>query len=373
MKNYSTKTAFFLFAGDLILIFGILLLLEVFFRLFPVASPNRILRNVYEPVNKYGGYQFKAGARTICNNGFGDHPFEINSWRCRDKEYGEKQDGEFRILCVGDSFNENQAVAVEDIYPNVLEKLLSDKYLLKSFSVINAGMAGWGLWSIYEYLEDMLSTVKPDVVIVGFEASAKAVTKAVRPPFKEKIIFAGLPIDKEAPMSQRLKWGAWFINQTLECYSYAYSAFRTVSWYPFAWMKIVPEPQFHPMSTIPNYYEKTFQPTLDVTRRLKSLCEENRCKLVILNIPLHYECRRDASWLKTQLETPDVTMLDVTRPSRFIKEIGHKLNTPVYDPSKELHDSIEPPYFPRFYHWNKCGNIIVASGLLHLITSSRFF
>ncbi len=68
--------------------------------------------------------------------------FSINSWRARDKEYGAKQTGEWRILGVGNSYNENQAIEVEDIWSNVLESRLAEAYPDRSV-LGDKRRAGW--------------------------------------------------------------------------------------------------------------------------------------------------------------------------------------------------------------------------------------
>jgi len=104
-------------------------------------------------------------------------------------------------------------------------------------------------------------------------------------------------------------------------------------------------------------------PTTIVIQKIKALCDERQIHLALLHVPAWYECINKEQWLKIQIERPDVTKLDFTAPSRFIKKIGENIKVPVYDPSEILSRSNEPTYFPVFWHWNENGNKIVAEGL----------
>jgi hypothetical protein len=367
MKKLTTLNVLSIFLKDMAIISGFVIVLEIILRIFIPQPLQHMLRYVYESADKYGGYQFKKSVKTICNNGFGDHIFAINSWRCRDKEYHPKMPGEFRILCVGDSFSENQALDVEQIYPKILERLLQKTSPSKPFSVINAGMAGWNLWCMYDFLQTMLPSIQPDLVIIAIQGSFKSLFSAERPEVEPKIIFAGLPMKADATFMQRLQWLVWFANQQLECISHFYSAFRKISYYPFIYMGIGREVRLHPMVFNQNYYDSVFEPTLKVVKKIKLLCLTYGCPLAILNVPSDYECSPKDLWLRIQFDTPNVARLDISRPVKLVEGIGKKLFIPVFDPTHDLRQSKDSTYFPEFRHWNEHGNRIVAEGLLHFL------
>ncbi len=362
-----------IFLKDVLLLIILLTIIEIGMRCFAPQNLNKLLRYVYEPAPKYNGYQFIPGAQAVCNNGFGDHVFSINAWRCRDKEYGPKQPGEMRILCVGDSFSENQALAVEQIYPNVLEVQLAKKYPERVFSVINAGMAGWNLWAFYDYLYEMLPIIKADVVVLALGVSSSSINASERLPITEMKIVAGLPVRAEASLAQRLSWGVWFAGEMLESFSHAYIAFRRMTYYPSLWLKIGKVPMFHPMCLEQNQVNRYYNPTLSLVKSIQGLCAENKAQLILLNVPHYYECIPRETWLKIQLETPDVSRLDVKRPARFLESIAKRLSIPLYDPSTELASSSDPVYFPIFLHWNENGNKIVADGLLRFLEAQHLW
>ena len=356
---------------DAALVLTLLLGLELIVRIVAPQPLQTMLRYVYEPAKKYSGFQFIPGARTMCNNGFGDHIFAINQWRCRDRDYGPKQPGETRILVIGDSYSENQGLNIEQIYPKVLEAQLNKKYPGRSFSVINAGMAGWRLWHFYDYLEDMLPVIKPDVVVLAVGATSNAYITYQKPAVPDIEILAGLPVKAQASVVDRLPWGIWFAGQMLESYSHAYIAFRRAAYYPSLWLKIGKVPIFHPLCLHPDQINKLHGPTLTVIKEIQRLCAKNSVTLAMLNVPHYYECIPQETWLKIQLENPDVSKLDVTMPARFISGIARQLSIPFYDPSADLAAAPQPVYLPVFLHWNERGNQVVADGLLRFIEEKQ--
>ena len=72
-------------------------------------------------------------------------PFHVSSQGLRDKVYGEKAEGTFRILCIGDSFTMGHGLENEqDTFPKQLEALLNARSKGGRVEVINAGVMAWG-------------------------------------------------------------------------------------------------------------------------------------------------------------------------------------------------------------------------------------
>ena len=363
MEKASSAPALKTFLKDMAMIGACILLLEVMLRIFLPQPLQKMLRYVYEPANNSHNYQFKPNVSVVCNNGFGDHVFSINSWRCRDREYGLKQPGEWRILVAGDSFSENQALPAESIYPNSMEENLKKAYPDRQFSVVNAGMAGWRLWSFYDYLSQWLPVINPDVVIIAVSTSSDVVFTASPPAKRPMKIMAGLPVQAKATIADRIAWAAWFLNQQLECYSHAFIAFRRSTMFLFEWLRVGKIPGLSPLVKGTTKPEWAFEPTRMVIGKIKSLCDSRHIPLVIMHVPAWYECMPGEQWFKIQLERPDVKQIDFKRPSRLMQQIADTLNTPFFDPSERLSQGTQPAYFPGFWHWNETGNQIVADGL----------
>ena len=357
------------FAADLLVLAAVFLAAELVLRLIAPQEVHRLLTHVFEATEE--GYQFRAGASTICNNGYGDHVFSINSWRARDREYGPKQPGEWRILCLGNSFSENQALDVEDIWPNVLESDLATAYPDRAFSVVNAGQAGWKLWDYHDYLEEMLPAIDPDVVVMLYGNSRDMVSDSRRPEPKPMKIWTGLPIRKEASLLGRAKFAVWYANEIMEGWSHAYVALRRATFYPGIWTGITRTPRLRPIHTNADYGKGLFEPTTEVLKRVKRLCDERRVRLVVMSVPLEHECIPSAARLKVELERPDVSNLDFTRALRLLKRVTAAAGVPLYDPAPDLAAAQGRTYFVVFAHWNELGNRVAAEGLRRFLEAHR--
>ena len=350
------------FLSDLLILAALLLGLELALRLVAPQPLQRMLRHVY--VLKDGKAFYRPGARALCNMGFGDHEFAVNRWGVRDREYGAKQPGEWRILALGDSFNENQALPVEDIYTEVLERDLAATYPDRAFSVINAGRWGWGLWDYHDYLAEMLPRIEPDVVIIAVGILGDGVRDAEqRPPPRPRMLWGGFPVAKRLYPVRRVGRLILLAGRALESHSHAYVAYRRLTDYPRHWLGISRMPRLHRICTDPQAAAEIEAPTAALVWKIKSLCARHGARLAVLGVPRDYECRARVRRWRVLLENPNVAAFDPERPRRLLARIASVAGTPLYDPWKDLAASEKPTYFPVFAHWNTRGNQIVAAGL----------
>jgi hypothetical protein len=90
----------------------------------------------------------------------------ISSQGFRDRVFGEKEAGEFRILMLGDSYTEGPTTELDQTVPKVLEAVLADENLPGRVSVVNAGMGGASTWQELGILRDRGLALNPDLVIL---------------------------------------------------------------------------------------------------------------------------------------------------------------------------------------------------------------
>ena len=96
-----------------------------------------------------------------------DIDYTINSLGFRDREFDiKKPKGQYRILCVGDSFTFGEGVKAQEAYPKVLETMLQTKY--KNVEVINTGVSGYNTVDEYLYIRNKLLSFNADLIILGF-------------------------------------------------------------------------------------------------------------------------------------------------------------------------------------------------------------
>ncbi len=348
-------------AADIAIAITAILLAEGILRLVYPQPLHLLLRGVYQ-VRKTG-FVYRPHSRTIVNNGYGDHEFSVNNWGCRDQDYGAKRPEEWRLLCIGDSFSDNQALEVNQIYPNVLEADLMGEFPERRLSVINAGMAGWGLWHYLDYLKEMLPTIKPDLVVIAMAASGDMLKSNKPKPPRSYELWNGLPVPRHSSIAHRLKWTLSYTNQWLKGHSHAYILFRRLTYWPGRWIGLSKVPHFYPLVTDPTYERRVLAPTTKVLKEIQSLCTDAGVPIVVLDVPRIYEVDQRDRQLRIQLERPDLTRFDIQRPIRVLRGITQSLHIPLYNPTEDLAASREAVYFAGFEHWNVAGNRIVAKGL----------
>lgn len=81
-----------------------------------------------------------------------------------------KTPNEYRIICIGDSITYPSHVDFEHSYPELLEKLLNERYD-KSFTIINADVPGYNTIQELHLFKTQLIKYNPDLIIVGYCAA----------------------------------------------------------------------------------------------------------------------------------------------------------------------------------------------------------
>lgn len=92
--------------------------------------------------------------------------FTTNSLGLRDAELLD--DGAIRILALGDSCTWGWQVHQQQAFPQVLQRLLSDRVGPHAYRVINAGAPGYTSYQGLTFLRDYGLGLRPSVVLIGF-------------------------------------------------------------------------------------------------------------------------------------------------------------------------------------------------------------
>ncbi len=75
--------------------------------------------------------------------------------------------GVFRIVLVGDSVAMGQSVEFEDIYSNVLERMLNQRSDGLNYEVLNLGVSGWNIGKIVDRLTELGIGLQPHLIVYG--------------------------------------------------------------------------------------------------------------------------------------------------------------------------------------------------------------
>ena len=109
---------------------------------------------------------------------FGTH-VATNALGLRDHAYEPKRPGEFRILSLGDSYAFGYGVEVEQSYAKVVERGLNQQYPGFQFSVINAGVTGYGTLQQRLAFQRLHAKLQADLVLATFTAANDVYDNAV--------------------------------------------------------------------------------------------------------------------------------------------------------------------------------------------------
>jgi len=121
---------------------------------------------VYRPDSALG---FRLKANLAATYVFGTHLI-TDSLGLRDREYGPKRPGEFRIMSLGDSYAMGYGVEEEQSYDKVLERELNRRHPGHDFSVITTGVPGYCTRQLLLTFERLHQRLEPDFVLATFVA-----------------------------------------------------------------------------------------------------------------------------------------------------------------------------------------------------------
>ncbi|MBT8398953.1 MAG: SGNH/GDSL hydrolase family protein [Rhodothermia bacterium] len=100
----------------------------------------------------------------------------INSLGYRGDEFDlEKTPGTLRIVCVGDSWTFGANVDQEDAFPHLLEETLHRDFPHATFEVLNLGVMAYSSFQGKRLLKNLVSSLDPDIVTIGFGMNDAAV------------------------------------------------------------------------------------------------------------------------------------------------------------------------------------------------------
>lgn len=95
-------------------------------------------------------------------------PVHTNSYGLRYKEIRQKNENEFRILVLGDSYVYGQGISNERLFTSLLEERLNASKSATAVSVINAGVRAYSINQEVAFLEHVGVTFEPDLVVLCF-------------------------------------------------------------------------------------------------------------------------------------------------------------------------------------------------------------
>ena len=91
--------------------------------------------------------------------------YHLSGLGLRGPDYGPKEENEFRIVLLGDSFAFGWALNEGDTIARVLENMLRKACPAAHVTVINAGVPGYSIWQERDLLNEVIMPLAPDHVV----------------------------------------------------------------------------------------------------------------------------------------------------------------------------------------------------------------
>lgn len=109
----------------------------------------------------------------------------INELGLRDRSLGKKQEGELRILLLGDSVTFGWGVPIEATFGRKLEELLKSS-LGSAVRTVNAGVGGYNTVQEQALLKAYADVIDPDIVVLTYVANDIELNEPPFDPWKER-------------------------------------------------------------------------------------------------------------------------------------------------------------------------------------------
>ena len=111
-------------------------------------------------------------------------PYRTNGHGLRDRDRPAKAPGTKRVLVIGDSYTWGYAVAEEEAYPQVAERLLAQRGR-PDIEVINGGIPDYNSRQERQLLEQLIAIYQPDAVFLAYVVNDAEPSTAMPTPPEE--------------------------------------------------------------------------------------------------------------------------------------------------------------------------------------------
>lgn len=163
MSSKKKRTIFFNLLLTIASIIATLLIAECIFRL---VSPQNLTGTWF--VSTDSGLLVNKSSGTARHQ-YGDRIVRYSFYEPNFRGTPIKDNG-FKILVVGDSFTFGMLLEKEDTYVYHLQQYTDKEFGEGTFQYLNAAVGGWGTANYVAYIEDFGNIVKPDIILVFFNA-----------------------------------------------------------------------------------------------------------------------------------------------------------------------------------------------------------
>jgi lysophospholipase L1-like esterase len=111
-------------------------------------------------------------------------PYRTNAYGLRDRDHPAKTPGTKRVLVMGDSYTWGYAIAEEEAYPQVAQRLLAERGR-PDIEVINGGIPDYNSRQERQLLQQLLPVYQPDAVFLAYVVNDAEPSTAMPTPPEE--------------------------------------------------------------------------------------------------------------------------------------------------------------------------------------------
>jgi hypothetical protein len=325
------------------------------------------------------GFTYKPNATTYEKGREYNVLYQINSLGIRDREYGAKKEGDFRMLLLGDSFSVSHGMPIEDSLSRQLERALqsvvdSDGLSVK-IEVINASCGGYSPYNYWKGYRRWAPVLHPVMVIVGLSPDDYDCSNE----YLHYLIEGGEtlatskdgqkpPVRGKGSITKLRKWLSW--NSEFYILARNYFYYNDLVGRINLWINAKGEgqnSQLQPyMIPQPESMTRAWSKSFSYLQKLKKEAANDGVTLIVLPIPLKMEVDQEVyrQALAAGSLIPD--QIDIDQPLREISAFCKVERIPVLDPRQALRkrQAQVPCYFVYDGHWNAEGIRAAAASIV---------
>ena len=341
---------------------------EIFTRIFAPQNLDSWI-NIYK-TDPIIGFIYEENATTYQKGREFNVLYRTNSQGLRDREYGKKENGVFRVLLLGDSFSVSHGLRIEDSLSKQLERALQDNVDASSkhtrIEVINAAIGGYSPYNYWRAYQKWAPVFNPDIVVVGLSPDDYDNDNE----YASYLIEAGetLAVFKEGQAKQGgggnigKKVRKWLSGNSefyilMRNYFYYNELVGRVSLWASARGK-AEQSQLEPY-TVPQSENmtKAWEKTFSYLRLLKKDVSADGVGLIVLPLPLKMEIIPEQYEQAITASGMSPAQVDRDQVLKGIRQFCKEANIVVLDPRAALRQRHEevPCYFVYDGHWNAEG------------------
>lgn len=259
---------------------------------------------------------------------------KTNSIGLRDREYESKKKNEIRVLSLGDSYAFGYGVKLQQSYPKLVEKMLSERFPSCVISIINGAVSGYTTHQQILVLKKLRTLLDPDFVLSTFVGSNDVIENAIFP----------------RQMKQKIKTPVGFLGQK----SHLVRIFLRVS-YPVRYR-------------LSNWWGPNIDYTIERLREIVRRMETNELPYLMLIIPGRHQVRPEVNVASKWLFNLGLNSLIMRQNIAIINNFESE-DVPYLDlhPILVEHDKLERVSFVDDSHTNPIGHRVMAEAIYQVM------